>query len=90
MGRPLPLHDHTRLMTVDRDESQARASDVWEPHKGDLLGGKFFLRWNQFDLVRSAIGALEFHSDSLIVAEPQAPVYRVCFQIEGAIDHNIA
>lgn len=90
MGRELPLADHTRLIVRDRDESLVRAGALWEPHKGHYLGGPFYLKWNQFDLTRSAIGALEFRSRGIVTARPEAPVYRTSFQIAGNMRHKIA
>lgn len=89
MGLALPLHRYSRLDLRDRDESLALTGEVWEPHKGCLIDGPFRLRWNQFNLSRSAIGALEFGSRSLIEAEPKAPVYRVCIPLKGAIQHTV-
>lgn len=86
----LPLQDHTRLIVEDRDESQVRAGALWEPHVGRPLGGPFYLRWNQFNLTRSAIGALEFRSRSQVTAEPRAPVYRVNFQLAGCMRQIVA
>ncbi|MFT4097552.1 MAG: helix-turn-helix domain-containing protein [Rhodoblastus sp.] len=90
MRRELPLADHTRLIVQDRDESRVRAGALWEPHDGEYLGGQFYLKWNQFDLTRSAIGAMEFRSRGLVTARPEAPVYRTSFQIAGNMRHRIA
>lgn len=90
MTRALPLQDHTRLIVEDRDESVVRAGALWEPHNGRYLGGQFYLKWNQFDLTRSAIGAMEFRSRGIVTAEPRAPVYRTSFQLAGGMRHKIA
>jgi AraC-like DNA-binding protein len=89
MAVALPLNRFGRLDLRDRDESLALTGEVWEPHKGQLLNGRFRLRWNQFNLSRSAIGALDFGSTSLIEAEPKAPVYRVCMPLAGSIQHTV-
>ena len=90
MGGELPLADYTRLIVQDRDESRVRAGALWEPHDGEYLGGPFYLKWNQFDLTRSAIGAMEFRSRSIVTARPEAPVYRTSFQVAGKMRHRIA
>ena len=90
MRRSLPLRDHTRLLLDDRDEAEALTRELWEPHTGTPQEGKFHIQWNQFDLLRSTIGAFEFGSRSLVRAQPKTSVYRVCFQIEGSMEHRIA
>lgn len=89
MTAHLPLRAYNRLDLSDRDESLVRAASVWEPHKGTLLCGQFRLVWNQLNLTRSAIGAFEFGSTSVIEAEPQAPVWRVGIPISGDMIHVI-
>lgn len=85
-----PLSGHRLLSTLDLDEGQQFASNIWERSRSIVTGGKFGLRWNQVDADKISLSYIEHDCQVDLKAHgPLSDHFRIFFQRGGSIGHLV-